>query len=72
MRCGTSSRARSCSSVAALDLERLLGRELEAAAALGIEHAPNTLGESTFGRQSQSIEPSRATSAAVRPSPITA
>jgi hypothetical protein len=32
--------------------------------------APNTLGESRFGRQSQSIEPSRATSAAVRPSPI--
>jgi hypothetical protein len=34
--------------------------------------APNTLGESRSGRQSQSIAPSRATSATVRPSPIAA
>jgi hypothetical protein len=34
--------------------------------------APHTLGESKFGRQSQSIAPSVATSAAVRPSPMTA
>jgi hypothetical protein len=33
---------------------------------------PKTDGESTFGRQSQSIEPSSATRAAVRPSPIAA
>jgi hypothetical protein len=32
----------------------------------------NVVGESTFGRQSQSIAPSRATRAHVRPSPITA
>jgi hypothetical protein len=30
----------------------------------------NTEGESTFGRQSQSTDPSAPTSAAVRPSPI--
>ena len=34
--------------------------------------AANVLGESRSGRQSQSIEPSRATSAAVRPSPMIA
>ena len=34
--------------------------------------AANTLGESRFGRQSQSTDPSRATSATVRPSPIAA
>jgi hypothetical protein len=34
--------------------------------------APHTLGESKSGRQSQSIAPSVATSAAVRPSPMMA
>jgi hypothetical protein len=34
--------------------------------------AAQTLGESKFGRQSQSIAPSVAISAAVRPSPMTA
>jgi hypothetical protein len=34
--------------------------------------APSTEGEFTSGRQSQSIEPSAATSAPVRPSPISA
>jgi hypothetical protein len=34
--------------------------------------APKTVGESTEGKGSQSIEPSRATSATVRPSPIAA
>jgi hypothetical protein len=34
--------------------------------------APHTLAESKFGRHSQSMAPSQATSAAVRPSPMTA
>jgi hypothetical protein len=38
----------------------------------GSSRAAKTLGESRSGRQSQSMAPSRATSATVRPSPMTA
>ena len=58
--------------IAALHLRGDLGRQREAPPAIGVQDAANTLGESRSGRHSQSIDPSRATSATVRPSPIAA
>ena len=55
--------------VTALAAEGQFWREHESTAALGIEDRGEKVGESRSGRGSQSIEPSRATSATVRPSP---
>ena len=48
------------------------GAKVKAPPVAASRMAPNALAESRSGRHSQSIEPSRATRAAVRPSPITA
>ena len=48
------------------------GASVKAPPRSGSSNAAKVLGESRSGRQSQSIEPSRATSATVRPSPIAA
>ena len=58
--------------VAASRFEGLVGRNSKRPPRWASTIAPNMLGESRSGRQSQSMAPSRATSATVRPSPMAA